>query len=72
MYSDTCCPISIPENNGELYFDPFIDDLTRQTVTFLMETKTDTLSNMKRCVSRMHRNRYDVQTLRTEQVTEYS
>lgn len=60
---------------GELvYSHPcvYTDAFTRLTATFLMKSKTQTLVNLKRYIAWMHNRSYNIQTLRTDQGTEYA
>lgn len=72
IYSDTCSPFSVPDINGNNYYQNFIDDYTRLTVTFLMKTKTETLRNLEIYVAFMRARNYSVRTFRTDQDTEYA
>lgn len=47
VYSDTYGPLSIPDKNEDIYLQTYIDDFTCLTVTFLMKSKTQTLSNLE-------------------------
>lgn len=66
VYFNTCGPFSIPDINDDLFFQTYIDDISRLTVTFLMKAKSQTMSNIVSYKSFMDNRGYSNNTLRTD------
>lgn len=60
MYSDTCGPFSVADANNKHYFQKFIDDYTRLTMTFIMRAKTQKMGHIERYTPFMKNKFYAV------------
>lgn len=70
IYSEICGLFSITDTNEYHYFQTRIDDFTRMTATFLMKTRTKTLSNIEIYIAWINARGYYFKTFRTGQGTE--
>lgn len=65
VYSDTCGPFLVTDVDGNVYFQTYMDDITRLTVTFVMEKRR------KHYLYFMNNKGNEFQNLKTDQGTEY-
>lgn len=58
--------------NGDVNFQKYIVEFIRFTVTFLMNNKTQKISNLERYISWIHNRGFNIHALRTDQGSEHS
>lgn len=72
VYSDNCGPFSKSDVNSEMNLQTYIGYFSHLACTFLMNTKSQTISNILRYKMYMEMRGYGIQTFRTDQWSEYA
>ena len=73
IYSDACGPFQVPDIDGHVYFQTYIDGRCRVVAAYLMQQKDaeTTVANTKHFTARLQARGYNIRRLRTDQGGEY-